>query len=72
MIRWYVQGLAWTLTFYPTGNPGDDAARRIAAAFNVSNVTLWPTEESRIFRATWFNPATEVFFEGHVRLYPHG
>ena len=44
----------------------------IAKAFNVSNVTLWPTDERRIYRAQWFNPATETFFEGHVRVYPHG
>lgn len=71
MIRWYVQGLAWTLTFYPTGNPVEAAAHKIASSFNVEDVTLWPTEEERIYRATWFNPETSAFHEDHVRVYPH-
>jgi hypothetical protein len=66
-----VQGLAWTLTFYASGNPLDAAAHKVASAFNVSGVVLWPTEEARIYRATWFNPETETFFEGHLRVYPH-
>lgn len=71
MVRWYVQGLVWTLVFYPTGNPVDAAAAKIASAFAVSDVKLWPTEDARIYRVQWFNHQTERFHDDYVRVYPH-
>lgn len=72
MIRWYVQGLVWTLTFYPgAANPLEAAAHKITRSFNVQNVQLWPTGEDRVYRAQWFNPETEQFFDDYVRIYPH-
>ncbi len=62
---------AWTLTFYPSGNPIEAAAHKVASSFNVKDVTLWPTEEANIYRATWFNQDTYTCHEEHLRVYPH-
>lgn len=71
MIRWYVQGLAWTLVFYPTSNPLEAAAKKIASSFAVQNVQVWPTDEERIFRVQWYNPQTETFFDDYLHIYSH-
>lgn len=72
MVRWYVQGYTFTFTFYPKGVPPlEHAARTIASRFAVQGVSLWPTEEPGIFRATWFDPAKDCYAEVYLRVYPH-